>query len=59
MPISIFKARGQKAINDLDTKVSEWLETSGQQVKQISTAISETSDNEPLYVLTIWHELND
>jgi hypothetical protein len=61
MPITIFKARGEKAINELDLKVNEWLEspdfTGKEEVRQISTAISQTRDDEPLYVLTIWHDV--
>ena len=57
MPITIFRASGNREIDSLDLKINKWLEKleGGTKVK-VHTAISESHTSGPTFVVTIHHK---
>ena len=58
MPVRIFRAEGGNQIDDLDRRINEWLGTLEKMVgvKQIHTAMSQSSDGVPTFVATLWYK---
>jgi hypothetical protein len=59
MPVSIFRANGVDEIDVLEIKINEWLDKldNTDDVEQIHTAISESGESGPTFVVTIWYKV--
>jgi hypothetical protein len=58
MPIITFRANGVDEIDVIELKVNEWMEKldAMTEVKQIHTAMSESEEAGPNFVVTIWYK---
>jgi hypothetical protein len=58
MPVRIIRAEGGNQIDDLDRRINDWLGTLEKLVgvKQIQTAMSQSSDGVPTFVATLWYK---